>query len=434
MPRCPADPRALLLATLALTSLAGGCAFAPGDAWGHLDLAVAVRFDPGSSRLTDEGWLKTSTSYAIEIEALTVRLDAVTVAMQGTGADASFDPAAPPPGYSLCDNGHCHADDGSLPTYEEVALALAGGTGGAQTVVDAAGAAVAATAGGAPVALGVCPGGCDLAPGVLHAVRVTVLEVGLEGRVRDLLSGEAARLPEGGVPILATWPALLTWSAPLDGVVGEGQPAAVNVQATVELPPQLFDGVDWGAHLVGGASFDTGALDDEVLDNLVEHGALTATLTRSPSAAVDPVAPGGVDEGLPEACEHMTAGPFTSVAAAPSLADPVHDATATHTRVGVVLTEVDGGLGGYVAFAAGDAGDHSFALSAEVPFTVLDAAAQEVPIEASTPVDVCDAVAVQHVVELEVGLHYLLLGPTDGPGEVGVVAEVGAPGEHTDHE
>ena len=295
-------------------------------------------------------------------------------------------------------------------------------------------AAVVADPDGAPVPLGACPADCNLAPGQLHAVRATLLEVGLQGRIHDRLDGDARRLPEGGVAVAATWPATLTWSAPLAGAVGDGAPIAVNVDASLELPERLFDGVDWALHLTDGGVFDVAGLAEAIVANLEDHGGLVATLTRTPGEGAtgaepyeEPVAEGPAAE----ACEHMAGGPFAAIAAAATLDGAAPDATIPHTRVGVSFVEVDGGFGGFVAFAASEAADYSFFLSADLPFAVLDASGSEVPLEDSSAVDACDAVAVQHVVELEVGLHHLSFGPTDAPAEVGLVFEAGA---HEDHD
>lgn len=60
--------------------------------------------------------------------------EVILSAARGGGA-AVFDPATPPPGYTLCHSGHCHADDGRLVPYEEIQLELAGGEGGLAAVV-----------------------------------------------------------------------------------------------------------------------------------------------------------------------------------------------------------------------------------------------------------------------------------------------------------
>ena len=265
-----------VLAPTLATLLLAGCAFTPGDPWGVLEPELRLTFDPAPERLTDEGWLLTSTSYAIEIDALSVRFDAVSVSMQGSAGPVAFDPADPPEGYSLCHNGHCHADDGSLVAYEDIALA-ASGDGGSSFVVATTSDLVAASVEGSDVALLACPGDCLLTPGVLNAVSVTVLEVGITGRVHDTLPGDSARLPEGGVPLDVTWSVDGAWSAGLAGAVGDDTPLTVHVAAALVVPAALFDGLDWAALLTaGGDGFETELAGAVVGDNFQAHGLVEA--------------------------------------------------------------------------------------------------------------------------------------------------------------
>ena len=106
-----------LWAVLALISL-GGCTD-PGLPWGVVEATIEAKFDPSEGRLDDEGRLKTSANYALELESVAVTFDALTLTLAGAGA-ADFDPANPPEGYSLCHNGHCHAASGELVDYEDI--------------------------------------------------------------------------------------------------------------------------------------------------------------------------------------------------------------------------------------------------------------------------------------------------------------------------
>jgi hypothetical protein len=110
--------------------LLAGCTFQPGVAFGRLDSAtLAASFAPPASRLDAEGRVKTDGGYRIRLDALTIvprRIDfQSTTGTAGTGG--TFDPASPPPGYSLCHGGHCHRDDGALVDYADIEAELAGG-------------------------------------------------------------------------------------------------------------------------------------------------------------------------------------------------------------------------------------------------------------------------------------------------------------------
>ncbi|RVU48366.1 hypothetical protein EA187_02710 [Lujinxingia sediminis] len=102
------------LAALALLSNAG-CAFSDGEPWGWIEVEVQ-NAAPGSTtspRIT-----------SVNLELATLRLLSESSA---SSAPAEFDPASPPPGFSLCHGGHCHADDGRLVPYEDVLRESASG-------------------------------------------------------------------------------------------------------------------------------------------------------------------------------------------------------------------------------------------------------------------------------------------------------------------
>ncbi|TXD39337.1 hypothetical protein FRC98_02760 [Lujinxingia vulgaris] len=111
-------PFALIgVAALAIVSSAG-CAFTDGEPWGWVDVSVQ------NAGLTD--------SPSPHIEAITLEVTSIRLLSEGgatTSSDSSeeLDPANPPPGFSLCHGGHCHADDGRLVPYDEVLQESAGG-------------------------------------------------------------------------------------------------------------------------------------------------------------------------------------------------------------------------------------------------------------------------------------------------------------------
>lgn len=102
-----------LLAALLVILLAGaGCAFDDGEPWGRVEttLRAEPRFD--TPRITID---------SVEIGIRNVRYYGPGTGAGGAaGGDVPFDPANPPPGFSLCHGGHCHADDGRLVPYEEI--------------------------------------------------------------------------------------------------------------------------------------------------------------------------------------------------------------------------------------------------------------------------------------------------------------------------
>ncbi|MGM0574920.1 MAG: hypothetical protein ACQEXJ_04195 [Myxococcota bacterium] len=274
---------------LALAALmVSGCAFADGDPWGALDPSLEAAFAPAPEHLTDEGWLETTGDYAVELEELAVVFGSLSVSLSGEAAEA-FDPADPPPGYSNCHGGHCHADDGRLVPYEQVAVE-AGAAGGASRVT-AVTIRDVVPLGPEPSHVGItlCDGHCWLDRGVLTSVEVLALELRFHGRVFDLREGregETRRLPEEGVAVEAVWPLEVVLRAPLEVPVDGDHPVGVRLDAVVHVPDQLFDGIEWAAVLPADPADDpvdpggAGPLADRIAENLAEHGDLHVEVHR----------------------------------------------------------------------------------------------------------------------------------------------------------
>ena len=151
-----------------------GC-LGDGLPWGQLEASMTATFAPSPDRLDDQGRLKTAANYVVDIEEISLGFDAFSLVLAAQGA-AGFDPANPPEGYSLCHNGHCHSDSGALVDYEDIALEMAGGSGGARVAVglDSEPKALYAAAAAATVNVGLTPlvgssnGLEDLVIGALH--------------------------------------------------------------------------------------------------------------------------------------------------------------------------------------------------------------------------------------------------------------------------
>ena len=97
-----------------------GCTLPDGDPWQTVTLTTEARFD-AEGRIGADGRFKTSKDYQIEFDSVALtgygfRIEGLTV-VEGL---QTFDPLNPPPGYSLCHNGHCHYSDGTLVDYEDI--------------------------------------------------------------------------------------------------------------------------------------------------------------------------------------------------------------------------------------------------------------------------------------------------------------------------
>jgi hypothetical protein len=102
------------------------CTFEPGTGFATLAGAdVEAALVPGEARDLGGGAVLTDLGYHVAIEEL--RIDGLVLALEELqGGSVEFDPANPPPGYTLCHGGHCHAEDGSLVDYADVEAELAG--------------------------------------------------------------------------------------------------------------------------------------------------------------------------------------------------------------------------------------------------------------------------------------------------------------------
>lgn len=135
-----------------------------------------------------------------------------------------------------------------------------------------------------------------------------------------------------------------------------------------------------------------------------------------------------------EACEHTKEGPFEDITAKRAAGDGDGAPSATHAHKAVRVTLVedpnDAALNsGYVSYAADEAAEFAFFLSADVPFAILDASGNEVAIEESADVAECSEVAKQHVADLEVGTYTLRIGPSSETMVSLVVEEAGHEGD-----
>ena len=115
-----------------------------------------------------------------------------------------------------------------------------------------------------------------------------------------------------------------------------------------------------------------------------------------------------------EGCEHIKGGPAASPApTAAASADVAPALGSDHRRYDVTLIDVAGGKGGFVKYAASEAADYLFFLSADVPVEFLDGANAPVTPEASaTSSSACSEIKGRHLVPLQVGTYAVRLGPT----------------------
>lgn len=280
----PSSRHALWTLALALgLAAASGCTLEDGHPWGLVEMDLQASFAPGD-RLNEQGQVRTSKGYLVTVQALEVQIQSASVQLRAGGdASATFDPANPPPGYSLCHNGHCHSDSGDLVDYEDIALELAGGSSSAGGVTQAIEASVDLSQPGQPQALplGPCSQSCQLDPGQLSTATLTLAQVQLQILVQDTRSGDSARLPAEGLTFAASLSGdalgdAQSFQALLSGEVGKGHPYGVALRGDFVLGPTLFDTPDWGQI----APEDGEALQETLRQILTESASLSLQTER----------------------------------------------------------------------------------------------------------------------------------------------------------
>jgi hypothetical protein len=217
------------------------CAWGAGEPFATLSARIEARLEVPDGRDLGDGWQMLASNYQIAID--TLALDTGGVALNDAGAGGVFDPANPPPGYSLCHNGHCHAEDGSLVPYEEIAAGLGGG--GLVTVVTLP---VGALDLGEGVARALaCTPSCDLPLARIAVAELDVLRVRASGRVRD--GRTPGRIEERAWSLDLAFPAdaPLVLSTPLSLPADREHAPDVALALDLTVTSRIFDGVAWAA-------------------------------------------------------------------------------------------------------------------------------------------------------------------------------------------
>jgi hypothetical protein len=226
---------------LLLLALAPGCAWHDGEPMGTLTGTFEARWTQLDDRDAGDGWQRLASDYEVRVDAATAALGALTLVDVGEAA-LNFDPADPPPGYSLCHNGHCHADDGRLVPYEEISAEL-GGAAPAPVVTFAIGERDLVDA--ATVELD-CGGPCELRRSDVGRVDLEVLGLALGGLVRDTrdpprLAGEVAWT----LDFAPAEPQVVLGR--IDLPIDRGHDPDITLAAELLLTAKLLDGVDFTA-------------------------------------------------------------------------------------------------------------------------------------------------------------------------------------------
>ena len=205
------------------------CTFEPGTGFSTLEQVRVLASAPDTFR-TDLG-------HDVVLDRLEIEPGALAL-QELVGGSGGFDPADPPEGFTLCHNGHCHADDGSLPTYAEVEAMLSGEGASWDTVVEVVLGTIEPLTEVPLIAEGVRPSPSLPASDIGH-LALPVIQLVLGGQVgtdrlevvlrSDLVLGGSLSLP-----------------------VDRRAEPRVALDVELQLSPDLLDGIDWPTLAIDG--------------------------------------------------------------------------------------------------------------------------------------------------------------------------------------
>lgn len=232
-----------VLAALPMLALIG-CTFEDGRPWGELRPTVELRTDFADR--ADGDALRTSKDYLVEVDALTLDVPGLAFTLPVDGGSTAFDPAAPPPGYSLCHNGHCHHDDGRLVDYADIIAELAQASGAGAATVEYAthGDPLTLSEEARALELASCED-CAIPRGELSGARLYVDALELSLHVRDTRTGERARLPVEGLRVDGHVHAHAELFEPLALSFGPKHAPYVELLWETAVGGAFFDIVEW---------------------------------------------------------------------------------------------------------------------------------------------------------------------------------------------
>ncbi|HEY0705597.1 MAG TPA: hypothetical protein VGG33_02310 [Polyangia bacterium] len=246
---------------VAVGLLVAGCDLSPGNWFLNLTPQLEARYQELPERAVEPGWQKLASEYQVRVSTAELQIRKIDLLSTAT-ALGTFDPANPPPGFSLCHNGHCHAADGRLVAYDDVIAEATGRPNVPAIAVSLGGGTWNLLAPAAPTPLS-CPSSpeCRFGQASIARALVTVERVRLAGEVRD---GPGVTVPIGTVPFtldlmnLGPTP-LPTIAASLALPADNRHDPNVTMTMSLSLTAALLDGVTWPMLAATAPAIDLGA-------------------------------------------------------------------------------------------------------------------------------------------------------------------------------
>jgi len=225
----------------------GGCAWGPGQGFAVVEPTVRVAYEALPARNAGDGYQKLASDYQVRMDSASMQLDGIELIAISSGSGGAFDPANPPPGYSLCHGGHCHRDDGALIDYEQIAAEMGGG-GGSSTVVTLPVEEPINLLAPETRTVG-CEPECALPQTQVSQGRWGIKTLRIEGTVRDgrvppRIAGER-RFVLDLKPAQNSDAPVVVLSGAVDLPSDRENPPAAKVALRLALTAELFDTVDW---------------------------------------------------------------------------------------------------------------------------------------------------------------------------------------------
>ncbi|MBN1204807.1 MAG: hypothetical protein JXB05_07780 [Myxococcaceae bacterium] len=228
--------------------LSAGCAWDAGEGFAVLEPSVSAAYSPLPDRDAGGGYQQLASNFQVRLTTARMRLEYIELlGRTGGGGPTSFDPANPPPGYTLCHNGHCDREDGALVSYEEVEAELSGGASSASTVATLSVGDMDLLA--PETFTPGCKPDCELPRTTLSNGRWAVTALRLEGTVRDALAsprftGERPFRLEL-TPAGAQAEPVLELTGALDIPSDREHAPRVLLGLRLDVTPRVFDAVPW---------------------------------------------------------------------------------------------------------------------------------------------------------------------------------------------
>ncbi|MCP3101343.1 hypothetical protein LZ198_20935 [Myxococcus sp. K15C18031901] len=271
--------------------LLSGCALDSGEGFAVLEPTVQARYAPTQDRQTGDGFQRLSSDFQVRLDNAALGVSHVELlGGAGTSGPTTFDPANPPPGYSLCHNGHCHRSDGALVDYADIEAELNGGGGSGASLVAALHVdGELDLVSSEPVAVE-CEPDCELPRTTLTRGVWEVTTVKLEGQVRD--ARVPARILARAFRLSLTSTgggggheeeALFTVTGAVDVPSDREHEPRVKLALSLPVPSSIFDAVDWSTVVVDADGVaDLGDSRNEA----ARKGVLDALADLTPQAEV----------------------------------------------------------------------------------------------------------------------------------------------------